>query len=411
MSLLKGRRARAVLACALLGLLALALLGPFVYDRDARHLSAFREGDEEMGLARAELAGAAGSTDALLSTPHALSDLKEPSRALYVAVGPERRYDADEAAVVLAFLRAGGNVLLADEGGFGTDVAREAGWAFGTQRLLDSRNHLGDPRLPVADAKAEPDGRAFRVLLNSPSILRDVSRDAAPAPFEVLAWTSAAEYPNGSYVDVNGNGEIDLADPAGPFPLVVRAQVGEGTLVLVADTGLFMDAQLRLLEYENDDWLAALARSLVPPEGILLFDEARHAPPAATALWDNSIRTLGRATTGDVAPFLLVLGLAALSALAWRLARPTEDWTRHGFDVGVEVPAPETLRPDLARAQRMARRRISEKYNIPIEQVASMTGEELLRVTGDKLLSEAAAGTLRSDPAPLFKSFSPEASP
>jgi hypothetical protein len=79
--------------------------------------------------------------------------------------------------------------------------------------------------------------------------------------------------------------------------------------------------------------------------------------------------------------------------------------------VGAEVPAPEGVRPDLARAQRMARRRISEKYNIPMEQVASMTAEELLRVTGDKLLSEAAAGTLRADPAPLFRSFSAEASP
>ena len=407
MSWLRTRRNRMALALALVATLVLLLVGPFVYARDARHLSAFRDGEEEMGLARAEFEAAAGTLDALLATPHLLAEIEEPSTVLYVAVGPERRYDADEAAAVVSFLRRGGNVLLADEGGFGTDVAREAGWAFGSQRLLDTRNHLGDPRLPVAEARTEAGGPALRVLFNSPSVLRPIQpNDAA-----VLATTSAAEYPNGSYLDINGNGEIDRADPAGPFPLVVRASVGEGTLLLVADTGLFMDGQVRLAEYENAAYLRALARGLVPSDGRILVDEARHAPPASTALWDNSIRTLGRATTGTLAPVLLLLGLAAASAAAWRLTRPTEDWTTHAFDVGAEVPAPEELRPDLERAQRMARRRISEKYNIPMEQVASMTGEELLRVTGDRLLSDAAAGTLRSDPAPLFKSFSPEASP
>lgn len=411
MTWLKARRNRKLLAIVLLVVLGLLVLGPFVYARDARHLSAFREGDEEMGLARAELAAAAGAVDAVTSTPHLLADVEEPSRVLFVAVGAERRYDADEAAAVIAFLRAGGNVLLADEGGFGTDVAREAGWAFGSQRLLDTRNHRGDPRLPVVDARAEPEGHAYRVLFNSPSVLRLLDDDGTAAPHVVLASTSAAEYPNGSSLDVNANGEVDRADPPGPHPLVVRAQVGEGILVLVADTGLFMDAQLRLVEYENDDYVRALAKSLVPGDGRILVDEARHAPPAATALWDNAVRTLGRATTGTFAPFLLLTALLAASVLAWWRTRPTDDWTHHAHDVGALVPAPETLRPDLARAQRMARRRISERYNIPMEQVASMTAEELLRVTGDRLLSDAAAGTLRADPAPLFRSFSTEASP
>lgn len=403
---LRSPRARRILGFGLLGLLLALAVAPFVVGTDARHLSAFRDGPEEMGLARAELSSAVASLDAITATPHALADVKEPTRALYVAVGTERRYDADEAAAVLEFLRSGGNVLLADEGGFGTDVAREAGWAFGSQRLLDTRNHRGDPRLPVTDARAAQGGETYRVLLNSPSVLTEV----APSGALVLASTSAAQHPNGSYLDINGNGEIDLADPPGPFPLVVRAKVGEGTLLLVADTGLFMDAQLAQPGYDNGAYLRALVRSLVPADGRVLFDEARHAPPASTALWDHAVRALGRATTGALAPFLLVGALLALTLLAWRLTRPTEDWSRHAHSVSAEVPAPEGVRPDAARAQRLARRRISEKYNIPMEQVASMTGEELLRATGDKLLADAAAGTLR-DPAPLFQSFSTEASP
>lgn len=408
MSLLQDPVARGRLALAILVALGLLLVAPFVLGTDARHLSAYRDGPEELGLARAELAAVAGEVDAILATPHALADVDEPARTLYVAIGPERAYDESEVAAILAFLRAGGRVLLADEGGHGNAIAREAGYGFLSSRLLDSRNHQGDAQLVVAEARVSGDV-AHRVLLNSPAALRRLP-GAAGDP-ETLAWSSAAAYPNGSYVDIDGDGEVDLTDPVGPHPLVVLAPVGEGVLVLASDTGLFMDASLSLPEYDNAAFVRALAARLVPPDGLVLLDESRHAPAPLLSAWTEPLRVLGRATTGPVAPFVLV-GLAlAGTLLAWRLARPVEDWSRHGHDVGADVPAPEGLKPDLARAQRMARRRISERHNIPMEQVAGMTGEELLRLTGDKLLSEAAAGTLRSDPAPLFASFSREAPP
>lgn len=406
MGWLKDPRNRGRLALGLGVLLLLALALPHVVGRDARHLSAWRDGPEDVGLARAEMSSAASRVDAIVATPAALDEIDDPRGVLYVALGPERRYGDNEARAVLHFLERGGNVLLADETGWGTDVAGAAGWAFGSQRVLDTRNHQGDPELVVADARVPGDAAtAYRVLLNSPSVLREI----APREHEILASSSAAAYPNGSHLDVNGNGEIDRADPAGPFPLVVRARLGEGTLVLVADTGLFMDQQLGLPEYDNADYLRALVRSLVPPDGRILVDESRHAPPPGLAPWDDALRAMGRATSGPLAPYLLLALLLGGTALAWRLTRPTEDWTHHAHDLGVEVPAPDHVKPDLARAQRMARRRISERFNKPLEQVAAMSGEDLLALTGDKLLADAAAGTLRSDPAPLFRVFQPPA--
>lgn len=404
MSALQDPVVRGRLALVLLVALGLALAGPFVFATDARHLSAFRDGPEDLSQARAEMAAVAAGLDGLVASPHALRDVDDPLRTLYVAVGPERAYDADETAAIVAFLRAGGRVLLADEGGHGNAIAAEAGFVFLSQRVLDTRDHRGDPQL-VAVPDARAGGVEHRVLFNSPTALRPLSA-ASARPHEVLAASSAAEYPNGSYVDLNGNGEIDRADPVGPFPLAVRAQVGEGVLVLVADTGLFMNGQLGLPEFENAAFVRALARDLVPPDGRILVDESRHAPPAPLAAWDDALRTLARLTTGDVAPFVLLALLLGGTVLAWRLARPTEDWSHHAHDVGAEVPAPEALKADLDRAQRLARRRISERHNIPMDQVAAMTGEQLLRLTGDKLLAEAAAGTLRGDPAPLFQSFS-----
>jgi hypothetical protein len=210
---------------------------------------------------------------------------------------------------------------------------------------------------------------------------------------------------------VNANGEIDRGDPAGPFPLIVRTHLGAGTLVLVSDTGLFMNAQVDLAEYENAAYVRALAGSLVGRDGTILVDESRHAPAAPLAGFDDAARELGRATAGSLATYALVALLLVATVVGVLLTRATEDWSHHAHDVTREVPAPESVRPDLERAQRLARRRISEKHNIPLEQVAAMSAEQLLAACGDRLLAEAAAGTLRADPAPVFKSYAATAAP
>lgn len=386
---------------AALGVVLVALAGPAVYDRDARHLTAYRDADEDVSAIREALEGRAGEVQAILSTPHQLAAHERPDRVLFVSIGAERQYSEGEARAVVEFLRAGGNVILADEGGYGTDVAAEAGWAFGEQGLLDTSNFRADPSLVVAEGRAAD--RTFRLLFNAPTALVKLSN---AGEHEVLAASSRAQYPEGSYLETNDNGEIDIADTPGPWPLVVRTQVGEGTLILVADTGLFMNQQAALVDFQNADFVAALAGETIPSDGLVVLDEARHAPPPALAAVDNAVRTLGRATSGVVAPLATLAAVLLVAIVVWWTTRETEDWTHHVHDVGHEVPAPADLRPDLDRAQRMARHRISEKFNIPLEQVAAMPAEQLVTLTGDKLLAEAAAGTLRSDPAPLFRSFS-----
>ncbi|HEX2022704.1 MAG TPA: hypothetical protein VHH36_08315, partial [Candidatus Thermoplasmatota archaeon] len=196
-------------------------------------------------------------------------------------------------------------------------------------------------------------------------------------------------------------------DEAGPFDLIVRTSVGPGELILVADTGLFMNEQALLPGYANREYVAALVASILPRDGVVLVDESRHAPPAAYAPLAEGARALGRATSNGPAPWILLALLAGATAHAWRLTRDTEDWSHHAHDLAQVVPAPEALRPDAARLMRLARRRVSERYNMPLEQVAAMTTEQLHALTGDRTLAEAATGSLRADPAPLFSAYAP----
>lgn len=399
---LREPRKRALLGLTLLGVIAVGLLAPFVFGGDARHLSAYADDREDLSAFRAQLQG---STEAILGSPAMLLDVDDPTKALYIAIGPERRYDDAESDAIIRFLREGGRVLIADERGYSARIAREAGLTVDGNLVLDSGGYRGDVRFPVVDASVTEGGSTYRVVFNLPSKITELSSVGA---YGTLARSTASRGLNGSFVDKNDNLVIETSDEPGPHVLAARAVVGQGELVLVADTGLFMNEQLRVADsqYQNEAYVRALVSSLLPTGGTIFLDESRHAPPAPIAAWNNGVRTLARLTTGLAAPIFL-LGLAVLTFVAWLYTRETEDWSHHHFDLGHKVPAPEDVRPDSGRLQRMARRRISERYNIPLEQVAAMPAEELLRVTGDRSLSEAAAGTLRGDPGQLFASLAP----
>lgn len=396
---LKDARFRGWLAAGILGLLVLSLLWPLAVSRDARHLTAYASGDQDLSRLHDELHGAVGDVRATFGGPHDLAGL-DPTRTVLFVVGAERRYDPSEAQEVVAFLRAGGAVVLADDTGFGSDVAREAGFAFSSQHVLDTVNYHGDARLAVATATM--DGQSYRLLFNTPSAIVALSN---AADHDVIAQSSSAKYPDGSYLDTKGSGQIDINDQPGPFPLVVRTHVGAGTLVLVSNAGVFMNAQMGVADDDNARFAHALATTLLPNGGTAVIDESRHAAVWWLAPWGDPVRLLARATGGVATPFLLVGALVLATLAAWRSTRSTDDWSRHEFDASRLQPVPPHVRPDAARAQRMARVRISERFNIPLEQVAAMTTEDLLALTGDRTLTDAASGA--ADPGPFFKTYAP----
>lgn len=401
---LRDPRKRAYVALGVLAIVVIGLAWPFAISRDARHLSAYGDGAEDISRFRNELAATGARIQAIGGTPRILADVETPASTLLVVIGTERRYDAGEARAVIEFVRAGGSVILADETGFGSDVASAAGFAFSSQRVLDTQNYRGDETLAVA--RSSLGGTEYRVVFNQPSSLLMLS---SAQPYQVIASSSEPKFPDGSFLDANANGEIDIADQPGPFPFIIKTKLADersGTIILISDTGPFMNAQLGLADYDNARFLRALVSATVPADGVIIIDESRHAPSALTAAWENSVRTLGRVAMGDVAPFILLGVLLAGSIAAWRLTRPTDDWSHHKFDISEHLAVPENVRPDATRLQRMARRHISEKFNMPMEQVSAMTTDELLEVVGDRPLSESASGTFKGDPSPMFRLFS-----
>lgn len=396
------RRVRSGATLAALVLLALALGGPFVTQAfETRHLSAYADGPRDLSDFARDLALAAeGDAEprALATSPYMLDGVREPTEHVLFVFAVERSYTQGEARAILDFVRAGGTLVLANDVGNANVLSKEFGVLFGDKTILDRVNYRNDSQFPVVTVPYE--GADYRVVMNAPSFATVVDPKV-----EVLASSS-----NGtSFIDVNGNGEIDIRDQPGPFPLVMRTTYGDGRVVLIADAGLFMNEVLNLPGFDNAAFGRALASSSITGGGAALIDESRHVPPPSARAGGEALRLFVLATTTPT--LRVVLGVLALAAAIGgaMLTRGTEDWSVHTFTVGEERPSPSTLAPTPERLQALTARAISERYNIPFEYLESASVDELARLTGDRELAAVAKGAERAkDARGLYRKLADE---
>lgn len=228
----------------------------------------------------------------------------DPSRTVVVAVAPERPYAIQEAASLDAFMRGGGRVLVADAFGQGNSLTAPYGVSFERVRLVAPGDHVA----------IRFEGRDLTVASASATALF-VDEDATGV--EVLA-----DAPRPAYVDRNGDGVIDAADPPGPFPFVARVSVGDlgGALVVVAATTPFTDDATA----DGSAFRRAVLDVVMPDGGLLVFDETSTSE-------DPVLTGLAAALRFTVSPWALAaFGAAALVVLAAWLVRD-QPFVQHVF--------------------------------------------------------------------------------
>ncbi|HWG89214.1 MAG TPA: DUF4350 domain-containing protein [Candidatus Thermoplasmatota archaeon] len=343
MALSRGTLGGLVVAAAVVVLLAAASIPHFSADPAYGATDDAPAGLSRLvALAESEVGSRGGGVTVrtLASGPLALEMIPdaEAPRALYVAVGVEREPSAQEAEALAAFVQRGGRILVADDVGHGGVLAAPFGVQFTRQRLYDERSRDGDASFVEADLRVD---QAFSpVLLNVPTALF-VDRNATTSCARVLGESSAR-----SYVDTNGDGQVDDRDQKGPFTVALglmpgRADcagdgplqcpaTGPGCAFFLADSGLLLNGILATnlsTEYRNDEFTVALLRKALPEGGVLLVDESLHGHGAAAP----AVGVMGALVKGSRDPLFLLLlaGLVAAAGglAAWRLGR-APDW-RH----------------------------------------------------------------------------------
>ena len=153
--------------------------------------------------------------------------------ATLLLIGPDRNFTADETRAIARFIYSGGQVILADEIGFGNSLLENMSLSMriGGGIVLDPLFKERNARLPKA--RYISDSYIAEVVLNHASIIQGCNRP--------ILQTSSF-----SYLDVNMNNEWDPHEEKGPFNVGCALKMGEGELIVFSDSSLFINSMINL---------------------------------------------------------------------------------------------------------------------------------------------------------------------
>ena len=191
-----------------------------------------------------------------------------PRTDALIIIGPTKTFTTIEGRVVGDFVRAGGELLLADD--FGTANSLLTGMnatsRFSRDLVMDLA-YEKQPEFSVCfDFKQDPlTHNVTTVLLNYPSSLVISGNSSA-----VLARSSVA-----SWRDTNGDRLQEWGEPRGPFPLLAREQLGSGTIVLLSDPSVLINGMSKNLD--NEAFTTNLMSYICRDRSSVFFDESHRS--------------------------------------------------------------------------------------------------------------------------------------
>jgi hypothetical protein len=160
-----------------------------------------------------------------------------PVDSVLFLIGPSKPFSEADVSAFKMFLMEGGLVVLMDDYGSGNDLlaALNLSARFINVELRDPLFRGKDSRLvKIVDVKASPYTLNVSSLIFNCATALDGVREG-----EVLAYSTPF-----SYLDGNGNGLPDEGEPRGPFPVMAEIEYGEGVLILISDSSLFINSMM-----------------------------------------------------------------------------------------------------------------------------------------------------------------------
>ena len=233
-----------------------------------------------------------------------------PNRTVAFVLSPTESYGDNGTAPIASFVQAGGTLVVAEDyGPHSNPLLEDVGATArvdGTP-LRDEQRAGPSPAFP----KATP-GRNHSYTTDVDSLMLNHGSVVRPGEATVLVNSSSF-----SYLDTNGDGTLDDTETLTSRPVVTVEQVGQGTVVVISDPSIFLNAML-----ERSDNAAFLQALVGPPETVLLdvSHTAALPPLVAVRLWlqDASVPTFAIGTLSVLAVVVLLSPRATL--------RPLERW-------------------------------------------------------------------------------------
>lgn len=194
-----------------------------------------------------------------------------PNETVAVVLSPTEPYRTTDTDNVRSFVRAGGTLLIAEDYGQGgnellNDVGADA--RIDGRPLRDERRAGPSPAFPRVTPVANHTYTAgiSELMLNHGS---------AVDPGTATTLVHSSEF---SYLDTNRNGELDDDETLTARPVVTVESVGSGTVLVVSDPSIFLNAMLD----RSDN--AAFLETIVGTHDTVLLDvsHSEALPPLVT---------------------------------------------------------------------------------------------------------------------------------
>ena len=188
----------------------------------------------------------------------------DPQHDVLIVV-PYTPFTTAELAQMKQFVQNGGKLILMDDFGYGNSFLSFAGVSarFDNTPLLDPLFNYKNEYFPrILDFNAGVTSNGIKLItFNHGSALSGVSQSQA------LAWSSGT-----SFLDTSQNGNLDPGEPQGPFVVAASISLGVGTIDLVSDSSLIMNAAPGT--NDNNAFINYLMTSNGTPAKVL-FDRAQ----------------------------------------------------------------------------------------------------------------------------------------
>ncbi len=339
------------------------------YGDDPRDLSTLTDSLETRGAAKY-------TTRTIVSSPVLLRGIKDPEQTCYVVVGVDREYRTEEIDVIEQFVKDdGGKAIIMDDFGSPNALSERFGVFFYGRPLWDDINMTGPPdrtNISFPTFRARLGLQEFDIIMNSPTGLTTTNPNA-----EYIANGSIK-----SYVDLDGNGRVNIGDKKGNIPVIVEVHFNnsKGRVVFVSNANLATNDMIKASEQQNMLFMVSLVNRLMnKKESLILFDESRHEhKPTQTALYKN-VETVAVMTSwlwpilGTSLSMLVVFSLIVYSS-------PDKVSWIHRFDVSAfsrRFDPPDKLRDQIDRSRRSLMLKVRMMFSYSEEEMATLSPDQL----------------------------------
>ncbi|UCE80397.1 MAG: hypothetical protein JSV94_04335 [Methanobacteriota archaeon] len=282
-----------------------------------------------------------------------LEDLElNPASEALAIIGPTEAFSSSEGALVGDFVRAGGNLLLADDFGSANTLLEtmNAGSRFSGKLVIDLCFDKS-PEFPICfDIVDDALTKNITSLQLNYATSLNLGGSAEP-----LVRTSIA-----SWSDIDGDRMQDFGEPSGPFVILAREHLGSGEIVLLSDPSVLMNGMSGYLD--NELLSSNIVAVICEGRSGLYFDESHRDYFDPVTISTEIADTV----PGNVKALLFAVAFVLALWIATDVVDRTFSWTRDKAATGFSFVISKILR---------RRAKATEREDISVDEIVRELSE------------------------------------